>query len=60
MRGRHFTLPALVDVLRSLLEHGADVNVQDANGNTSIHLAATQDNVGVMLLLLEEGEADPN
>ena len=49
-----------IQISRVLLEHGADGNVQDTNGNASIHLAAEEDHVGVVRLLIEQGEADPN
>ena len=49
-----------IQMSRILLEHGADVNVQDTDGRASIHLADREDHVGVVLLQVEEGEADPN
>ena len=49
-----------IQISRVLLEHGADGNVQDTNGNASIHLAAEEVHVGVLRLLIKPGEVDPN
>jgi len=48
-----------LDVVKLLLEHGADPNVQDDEGETPLHHAAAwRDNVDIVRLLLEHG-ADP-
>lgn len=36
-----------------LLEHGADPNLADADGNTALHLAVISSNISVAGLLLE-------
>ncbi|NXI76665.1 ANKR7 protein, partial [Rhipidura dahli] len=38
-----------------LLEHGADPNLVDAEGNTALHLAVLSGNIAVAGLLLEHG-----
>jgi ankyrin repeat protein len=43
------------DVLQLLLDHGADVNVQDNGGRTPLMYAATTFNVTAVRLLLEQG-----
>ena len=45
----------LPDVARLLLEHGADVNVQDNNGATPLHVSAEVGTVKVARVLLEYG-----
>jgi ankyrin repeat protein len=45
----------LPDVARLLLEHGADVNVQDNNGATPLHVSAEVGTVEVARVLLEHG-----
>lgn len=42
-----------------LLAHGADVKLQDADGDTALHGAAQNGNVEIMRLLLDKG-ANPN
>jgi len=42
-----------------LLAHGANANVQDADGDTPLHGAAQNDNVEIARLLLDKG-ANPN
>jgi ankyrin repeat protein len=44
---------------QKLLTHGADVNVQDADGDTPLHGAAQNGNVEIINLLLDKG-ANPN
>lgn len=42
-------------IVRALLEHKADVNAQDDEGNTALMLAASQGSARVVQLLLEYG-----
>ena len=43
------------EIVRALLEHKADVNTQDDEGNTALMLAASQGSARVVQLLLEYG-----
>lgn len=45
--------------IRQLLDHGLDVNEQDAYGMTVLHLAASAGNVAAITFLLSRN-ADPN
>lgn len=47
------------DRVEKLLAHGADLGMQDADGDTALHGAAQSGNVEIMRLLLDKG-ADPN
>jgi ankyrin repeat protein len=47
------------DRVEKLLDHGADVNAQDADGDTALHGAAQTGNTGIMQRLLDKG-AGPN
>jgi uncharacterized protein len=47
------------DAVEKLLEHRADVNAQDADGDAPLHGAAQNGNVEILNLLLDKG-ADPN
>ena len=47
------------DRVEKLLARGADLNMQDADGDTALHGAAESGNVKIMRLLLDKG-ADPN
>jgi hypothetical protein len=50
----------LLEVIRDLVGKGADVNAQDAMGNSALHLALTRrDNIPIMYELLKHG-ANPN
>ncbi|MFD0620502.1 ankyrin repeat domain-containing protein [Paenibacillus sp. GCM10027629] len=49
-----------VDVIRLLLTHNAQTNINDSNGHTSLHTAAFHDdNIEIIRLLIEHG-ADVN
>jgi len=43
------------DRVEKLLAHGADVNAQDADGDTALHGAAQTGNVEIMQMLLDKG-----
>ena len=43
------------DILRTLLENGANPNVKDVKGNTPLHLAACAGKVPIVTLLLHHG-----
>ena len=43
------------DMVQLLLENGAEITVQDSDGNTLLHLTASRDNEAVILILLEHG-----
>ncbi|HEX3251259.1 MAG TPA: ankyrin repeat domain-containing protein [Pyrinomonadaceae bacterium] len=47
------------DRVEKLLAHGADINMQDADGDTALHGAAQTGNVEIVRLLLDKG-ANPN
>lgn len=44
-----------VDVVKTLIAHGADVNAVSLHGNTALHAAATEGNVEIVTLLLDHG-----
>lgn len=45
-----------LDVIRMLLEHGANPEIRDSNGHTSLHTAAFHDNnAEIIRLLLQHG-----
>ncbi|RWS12587.1 rabankyrin-5-like protein [Dinothrombium tinctorium] len=43
----------MIEVARNLLKHGADPNLQDAKGNTCVHLAILSKNERIFRMLLE-------
>jgi ankyrin repeat protein len=43
------------EVVRFLIERGADINISSFNDNTALHYAAKADNVGIITLLLDKG-----
>ena len=45
--------------VEKLLAHGADINMQDGDGDTALHGAAETGNVEIMRMLLDKG-ANPN
>jgi len=49
-----------MDVIRLLLENGADPNIIDSNGHTCLHVAAYHDDNREMIELLIEHDADVN
>ena len=51
-------LPQNAEVIRVLLEHGADVNAQDADGRTPLMFAALSGQATYLPILLDAG-ADP-
>lgn len=48
-----------LDIVRYLIEKGAEVNFQDNDGRTSLHYAVISKNRKMVALLLSSG-ADPN
>ena len=44
-----------IDLLKSLLERGMDINARDASTETPLSLAATKGNIDVVRLLIEWG-----
>lgn len=53
------SLPQNEEVIRCLLEHGADVNAQDMEGETALMRAVFHERKNHIRLLLEAG-ADPD
>ena len=48
-----------LDVLKTLINHGADILGRDCNGSTALHIAACHNQLDVFTTLVENG-ADPN
>lgn len=46
------------EVVRVLLEHGADVNTQDADCRTSLYILALENRVNMAKFLIDPGGAD--
>ena len=51
-------MPDHVDVVRLLLQYGADVDARDEEGSSALHYAAFKGVPSVARVLLEEGHAD--
>lgn len=51
----YLTQPKYVEVVRELLDYGADVNGKNADGNAAIHNTAANGHLEIMELLLENG-----
>ena len=45
----------MVDVVRQLIDHGADVAAQDETKSTPLHLAAFSASVEIVQMLIERG-----
>ena len=55
-RGRYAVHEASrVDVLRLLVQHGANVNVTDIEGQTPLHIACRHNNIQILHQLVTEG-----
>ena len=52
-------ITARADTIKSLIEHGEDINAINTRGHAPIHLATAKGNSDVVQLLLENG-ADVN
>ena len=48
------------DVIQMLIDHGADINARDTQGNTALHYAVKSGNYGVLTQLLEQKGIDVN
>ena len=44
--------------MQSLLSHGADVNIRDADGRSTLYVLALENRLAMARFLLEEGGAD--
>ncbi|MFA5077373.1 MAG: ankyrin repeat domain-containing protein [Candidatus Micrarchaeia archaeon] len=47
--------PGALDILRMLLERGANQNTKDSGDNTALHFAAGEENIASVRLLLDKG-----
>jgi len=48
-------LAGQIDIVRTLVENGADVNVQSQNGFTPLYMAAQENHDAVVTFLLQNG-----
>ena len=55
LRGHDFKDGSVISVLRLLLEQGADINAQNQDGRTPLHMASFDRALEVVRLLLEHG-----
>ncbi|KZL80701.1 ankyrin repeat protein [Colletotrichum incanum] len=55
LEGRHQDLVALAYLVNLLIQNGLDVDAQDGDDRTGLHIAATLGDVGVVDALLDEG-----
>ncbi|KAL0280589.1 UNVERIFIED_CONTAM: hypothetical protein PYX00_001841 [Menopon gallinae] len=46
------------DVVRTLLSHGADVNIKDADGRSTLYILALENRLPMARYILEHGKAD--
>lgn len=46
------------EVVQSLLSHGADVNMRDADGRSTLYVLALENRLAMARFVLEEGGAD--
>ena len=46
---------AMAEIVRVLIEHGADVTMQDKAHSTPLHLASSMGNTEIVRLLLQHG-----
>jgi len=44
--------------VQSLLSHGADVNMRDADGRSTLYVLALENRLAMARVILEEGRAD--
>lgn len=47
-----------IEVVRSLLEYGADVNKKDADGRSTLYVLALENHLAMAKFFLEPGRAD--
>lgn len=45
----------IIEIIKLLLNHGADINAQNKGGNTPLHLASMSNNEDIVFLLLDHG-----
>ena len=57
MRGPNPAAPPSIDIVRLLLEAGADVNARNIFNSTALHHACGNGDAGIARLLLEHGAA---
>jgi ankyrin repeat protein len=54
------SLPGRLECTEILMDHGADVNIQDMDGNTVAHWAANQKQIEILSLILSSPQVDLN